>query len=207
MTPILAGGLLSTFSGWMERVRSLSARDRRALLLGALLLGPALGWVGIVRPWTAAMEGLQESHASEEALLLRERALLREAPTLPDRLEAARLQLARKEARLVRSANPALAEAEIVGRIETLARENRALLLEARGLALPLGSEPPAGLVPIRLSVRAESDFEGVLDFLHALEADPLLLRVVGLSLQSEASGVVNFNAVIEAYAPREVET
>jgi hypothetical protein len=67
-----------------------------------------------------------------------------------------------------------------------------------------VGEVPPPGLVPIRLNVRVESDFEGILDFLHALESDPLLIRVVGLSMQAGESGVMNFMAVIEGYAPRE---
>jgi hypothetical protein len=192
------------FRGVRERVRGLSPRDRRALVLGLLVLGPALAWIGVVRPWQRAVAATAENTAAEEALLQRERTLLREAPTLPDRLGAARAALARKEARLVRSANPALAEAEVVGVVEELARESRALFQEARSVALAVGEEPPPGLVPIRLNIRVESDFEGILDFLHALESDPLLIRVVGLSMQAGESGVMNFMAVIEAYAPRE---
>jgi hypothetical protein len=45
------------------------------------------------------------------------------------------------------------------------------------------------------------------LDFLHAIESDPLLIRVVGLSMQAGESGVMNFMTVIEAYAPREEVT
>jgi hypothetical protein len=190
-----------------DRFGGMTSRDRRALLLGLLILGPALGWIGIVRPWQNALVSLEESAEAEQAILRRERALLREAPTLPVRLDEARTQLARKESRLVRSANPALAEAELVGLVEELARESRALFLEARSVALGVGEEPPAGLVPIRLNVRVESDFEGILDFLHALESDPLLIRVVGLSMQAGESGVMNFMAVIEAYAPREEVT
>ncbi|MEX1258847.1 MAG: type II secretion system protein GspM [Gemmatimonadota bacterium] len=190
-----------------DRVRALSTRDRRALLLGLLILGPALGWIGIVRPWQSALASLAETAGAEESLLQRERALLREAPTLPGRLSEARATLARKEARLVQSVNPALAEAEVVGLVEELARANRALFLEARSVALGVGEEPPPGLIPIRLNVRVESDFEGILDFLHAIESDPLLIRVVGLSMQAGESGVMNFMAVIEAYASREEVT
>jgi len=190
--------------GLPDRVRALPSRDRRALLLGLLILVPTLGWIGVVQPWQNALASLAETAEAEEAVLQRERSLLVEAPTLPGRLEEARGSLARKEARLVRSANPALAEAELVGLVEELARESRALFLEARSVALGVGEEPPPGLVPIRLNVRVESDFEGILDFLHALESDPLLVRVVGLSMQAGESGVMNFMAVIEAYAPRE---
>lgn len=196
-----------SLEGLRDRARALSTRDRRALVLGLLILGPALGWIGVVRPWQSALASLAETAEAEESLLQRERALLREAPTFPDRLSEARAALARKEARLVPSANPALAEAELVGLVEELARANRALFLEARSVALGVGEEPPPGLVPIRLNVRVESDFEGILDFLHAIESDPLLIRVIGLSMQTGESGVMNFMAVIEAYAPREEVT
>jgi hypothetical protein len=62
-------------------------------------------------------------------------------------------------------------------------------------------------LVPIRLNVRVESDFEGILDFLHALESESLLLRVVAFSIQRGEEGAMNLSATVEAYAPDEEPT
>jgi hypothetical protein len=198
-----------------DRIRALPDRDRRALLIGVLLLAPALLWIAVVRPYTGAVAELQDRVVSERALLERERSVLREGPMLPARLDAARADLARWESRLIRSANLALAEAEVSSLLEEIARENRVLLQEVRATPVPREATPPAGLRPIRLTARGESDFEGVLSFLHGMEKDPLLLRVVGLSVDRAASGgqgsgnanppqpgAVSFVVIVEAFAP-----
>jgi hypothetical protein len=200
-----------------DRLRALSARDRRALLLGALVLGPALAWLGVVRPYRSTLQSLQDRLASQSALLEREKAVLAEAATFPPRLEAARTALSHWDARFVRSANPALAEAETTAVLEEVARDNRVLLQEVRTLPLPPGTSAPEGLHPIRLSVRGESDFEGVLRFLHGLEQHPLLLRVAGLSVDpvppatggggrgggpATQSGAMTFVVIVEAFIP-----
>ncbi len=199
-----------------DRIAGLPERDRRALLLGALLLVPALLWVGVVRPYAGAVEEIRDRVVSERALLERERAVLREGPGLPLRLESATRELARWEAGLVRSPNLALAEAEVTGLLEELARESRVLLQEVRATPAPPGAPPAAGLRPIRLTARGESDFEGVLRLLHGMERDPLLLRVVGLSVDRPSGGqqgsgggqegtqpgAVSFVVIVEAFAP-----
>jgi len=199
-----------------DLLRGLSSRDRRAFLVGVALLAPALLWVAVVRPYVGALRDLQDRVASERALLEREKAVLAEAPTLPARLEVARLALSQWESRLVQSANPALAEAEVTALLEEVARQSRVLLQEARSIAAPPGTVTPDGLVPLRLSVRGESDFEGVLRFLSGLEQDGLLLRVVGLSVTPVAAtggggrgggpqvqaGTVSFVAIVESFLP-----
>jgi hypothetical protein len=197
-----------------SRIRGMSARDRRALVIGLALLVPALAWIGLVRPYVDTLHELQDRVASEQALLEREKAIMREAHTFPERIAGARQALRRWDASFVTSANLALAEAEITGWLEEIARENRLLLEEVRSVARPPGATAPSGLKPLRLSVRGESDFEGVLRFLHAMERDPMLVRIVGLSVEragragSEGEGngaqpgAMAFIAVIEAFTP-----
>jgi hypothetical protein len=185
-------------------------------MLGAALLVPMLLWAGVVRPYRSALAGLEDRLAAERSLLERERAVLREAPELPGRLEEARVALARWEAGLVHSLNPALAEAEVTALLETIARDSRVLLQEVRAMALPPDAARPEGLVPFRLSVRGETDFEGVLAFLDGMEQEPLLLRIVGLSVEPAAGGggggrgggpavqpgTMTFVAIVEAFVP-----
>jgi hypothetical protein len=197
------------FGGWrlFERFRALPSRDRRAVVLGLTVLVPAVLWLGVARPWWTALQDLRASTVAEQDLLDRERALLRDAPELPGRLSEARAAMARKEALLVQSRNLALAEAVVTEIVEARARESRALLLETRSVARDPFASAPEGLVPIRLNVRVESDFEGILDFLHALEAEPLLLRVFAFSIQPGEDGAMNLSATIEAYAAEEAAT
>jgi hypothetical protein len=199
----------------MDAFHALSSRDRRAIQVGVALLVPALFWVSAVRPYRATLETLQDRLVSERSLLERERAALQEAPTLPLRLESARLALSRWETRFVRSPNPAIAEAEVTSRLEDAARESRVLLNEVRTVAIPRGESSPWGLVPIRLSVRGESDFEGILRFLDGMEQDPLLFRIVGLSMDPVPTGgggrgggaavqrgAMSFVVIVEAFVP-----
>jgi hypothetical protein len=202
---------------WSERVRSLSARDRRALLVGAVVLGPMLLWAGVMRPYLGLLEGYRDRLGAERSLLEREKAVLGEVPTLPGRLDEARSLLARWDARFVHSANPALAEAQVTSLMEAIARESRVLLQEVGAMTLPPEVVPPEGLLPFRLSVRGESDFEGVLRFLHGMEQNPLLIKVVGLSMELVPSsgggrgggppvpeGTMTFVVIVEAYVPGE---
>lgn len=193
--------------GLKQSFMGLSARDQRALRVGGVLLGAAVLWLGVFSPLLGLVDELEGRIQSEQALLVRERAVLREAPELPARAEALRLSLEQWDARMVRSPNLALAEAETTALLQALARENRVLLEEARSAPRPPGASVPVGLDPIRLSLRGESDFEGVLGFLAAMEADPLLIRIVAFSIQQEgagAAGVVNFMAMVETFAPAE---
>lgn len=194
-----------------DRLRALSHRDRRALALGAAILIPALAWVALVRPYLGVLADLQDRAASERALLERELAVLRQAPDVPERMATAERALARWEARFVRSANLPLAEAEVTTELETLARESRVLLEEVSSVTgAAVETEPREGLETLRLRVRGESDFPGVLKFVRGIEDGPLLFRIAGLSIQQPAGsgerapqrGALAFELVVEAFAP-----
>jgi len=201
---------------WLDR---LTERDRSALMIGALLVGPALAWVAGVRPYRAALSETKDLVAAERGLLVRERALIESAPTLLHQLDKARTKAERAERRLVTAANPALAEAELTDYLEATAASSRVLLEEIRSVQPERGQEPPAGLEPLRLAVRGESDLEGVLTFLEAVETSPLLLRIEGLSVEpvmerperrgddddappppARPTGVVDFTIVLQAF-------
>jgi hypothetical protein len=94
-----------------------------------------------------------------------------------------------------------LAEATVTQAIQDRARQSQALLLEARSVARDPLAPAPAGLISIRLNIRVESDFEGILDFVYALEADPLLLRVFAFSIEPDGDGAMTLAATVEAYA------
>jgi len=172
-----------------SRLDTLSPRDRRALVIGAIILMPALAWSGVVQPWLGALEDLKDRLAAEQNLLAREHGILREAPDLPALIEAARSETDRLETRLVRAENPAMAEAEVSSRLERLARVNRVLLQEIRSInGSPPGSAPD-GIVPVYLRVSGESDFEGVLDFLRGVEQDQLLMKIDEVTLGPVSTG------------------
>jgi hypothetical protein len=187
-------------SGLRRRLGHLSSRDRRALLLGGLVLLPALGWILLVRPWLGHLDDLRDRTEAERALLARERAVLAEAPTLPARLEETRVALEREQARLLHAPNLALAEAELARRLQGLSREHRVDLSEVRAVSLPPGISPPPGIQPLRLSLRGTSDFQGILEFVHAVEADPQLLQVLSMSMSPGDEGALSLLLVVQAH-------
>lgn len=197
-------------------LRTLADRDRRAVLLGLAVLLPALLYVTAVRPYRAAIADLRERAAAEHALLQREEALIAGANATDD-MESVHARAGNAAMRLIHAPNVPLAEAEVTGMLETLATLSRVLLVEMRGVEPPRPREDDdvASIRPLRLSVRGESDLEGVLLFLQRIETNPLLLRVVELSIapalqprgDGPANGVVQFGITVEAYTPADEVT
>lgn len=197
-------------------MRNLSPRDRRAVLLGALVLVPALLWVAAVQPYRAALADVRERTATERALLQRELALI-DAGATPAIVMEMEARAQRAALRLVSAPNAPLAEAEVTGFLQELARLSRVLLQELRGVEDRRGrAEESAPLRPIRLAVRGESDLEGVMTFLQRIESSPLLMRVTELSVEPHregrdgtrrADGAVTFSMQIEAYAAPELDS
>jgi hypothetical protein len=214
LVPLRATALLD-----LVLLRRLAPGDRRAILLGLAVLVPALLVVTVVRPYRAALLDLRERTAQERSLLQREQALLAEGATLPGSAAAAERRAQRAAGRLVRAANVPLAEAEVTGFLESVAGLSNVLLQELRGIETRRGEPVVTGnLRPIRLSLRGESDLEGVLTFLHRIETSPLFMRVVELSLEPQyegsartgdrrTTGVLTFALIVEAFAPSDIES
>lgn len=200
-------------------LRGMAPRDRRAVLLGLAALLPALLWIAAIRPYRATLADVQERVAAERALLAREEALLAQSGTMPGAV-AENVQRAERAAlRLVRAPNVPLAEAELTAFLQEIATLTRVLLQDMRSVEPRRGQqENGAGSVrALRLSVRGESDLEGVLTFLQRIEHNPMLLRVSELSIEPQyegnarggdrmPTGVVQFTFVVEAYTPADVE-
>lgn len=200
----------------MSRFDRMPTRDRRALLVGALVLFPGLVWMLGVRPYRASLTELRDRIVQEQDLLERERALLSSGEELVGALRSASEEARSAGRRLVVASNQALAETQVAEALEDAAVESRVLLLELRTVSFRPEAEPPPGTTAFRLSVSGEGDFEGFLAFLRRVETHPLLLRVAGVTLDPVVeeedegiSGVVEFGLVIEGFArlPEDAES
>jgi len=199
----------------------LSDRDRRALLMGVIVIVPVLLWVGAVRPYRSALSDVRERIASERSLLAREQALIENSDDVPDQLRAAAAGADRALRRLVDAPNATAAEAEVTDYIEMSASKSRVLLEEIRGLAPGRRESHPEGIQPIRLAVSGESDLSGVANLLRRIEEGTMLLRVNELSIEpkversaatdsrrsttaarSTPTGYISFTMIVEAYTP-----
>jgi type II secretory pathway component PulM len=165
----------------------LSARDRRALLWGALIAAPVLINVVAVRPYVAALSGTHEAVARERGLLQRELTLLAHAPELPAEIAKARRESAGARARLFAGYDAIEATSALSSYVGNALRGASVNVsqVESRDAA-----SAAAGLREVSIDVRAEGSLDGVLRGLRALESGGRLLRITRVSVErSQAIG------------------
>ena len=160
---------------------ALSTRDRRALRLGMILLTPVIVYSALVRPYVATLGDARAHLDDERRLLARERALVREAPSFPDRRRRASVALGAAWTRIVRGADTISIAASLAGYVSTTA-ESAGLQVEqveSRGAdSLRMAHLGEGGLVASTVELTARGDLERVLRFLSALEAGETYVRV-----------------------------
>lgn len=165
----------------MKRPR-LRARDRRALVLGLVVITPFAVYRVAVEPWLSYRGGLHDALLAERDLLARERAVVGDAADAPGRAAELKTTLAEAQPWLLGGSDPVAASGRLT-RIATdaaqtagiLVQEIRAADTETEGLALR----------EISISLRLLGDLEGLARFLFRLENGERLLRIEGLSLRT----------------------
>jgi type II secretory pathway component PulM len=148
--------------------KSLSARDRRALLWGAAIGATALLIAVGVKPYVRVLNETRDELSTQRELLARERALMGASGRLPAALRKSQGSLAEESTPLFNAVDELSATSDrvLVQQLET--RKAEAL---------------DQGMVAVAVDIRAEGDFEGVLRFLDALERGDKLVRVSALTL------------------------
>jgi len=164
-------------------LRRVSPRDRRALALGVMVLVPVLLFRGVVQPYLRARAALAERLVAQRGLLERELSVFAAAQRLPERRARVAGLLAADAPRMLPGGDPLAGSAELVGYVGEAARRSHVLVseLQSRGS----GAAPAVdGLAPLQVEVRGQTDFEGVLRFLQALERGSRLVRVEAVSIE-----------------------
>lgn len=183
---------------------ALGPRDRRALGVGAAVLVPALLYVGAVQPFLASMSDTRAALAAERQALARERALLAAGTRGVRARHSVDSLVAVQSRRLFEAGDDAIAGAQLSTYLAGMARANRVWIQEAQ--AQP-ASVSPSGVRTFSVAIRAESDFEGVMDFLQAIEGGAKLLRIDALTLaapndadRASSPGVVRLRATLVGF-------
>lgn len=168
---------------WAE----LSDRDRRALRWGALVLAPALAWGLVVSPWLDAVQVRGDRLEARRSLHRAELDLLASDEVFPEAVRTGGRRLAGAAPRLLDSRGEGVAAAGLTQYVEDRARAARVHLTATE----PRPPRPAhTDLTAISLEVTGESDLEGILSFLEALEGgDGRLLRVEGLRIRAAGTG------------------
>lgn len=178
------------------------AQDRRALMIGGIILAVLLVYSRIARP--AFDRYLAEQRAVEEqrALLGREQALVAAAPTLPRVQRDADATLATERPRLFRGDSVA-ATAELSAYVSQVATASGVHLSTIDGRA----PQSARGLVRLSVDVRGEAAWRQVLSFVHHLEASSQLVNVSSIRIERGPRGgplggeTVNVAATLTGYA------
>ena len=160
---------------------SLGSRDRRALRAGIVLLAPAVVYALVVKPYVDALGAARARLSEERELLARESALVREAPTFPDRRRRASTVLGASWTHIVRGADTISIAASLAGYVSGAA-ESAGLQVEqveSRGAdSVRAARLAGGGLVASSVELRGRGDLERVLRFVAALEAGDTYVRI-----------------------------
>jgi len=176
----------------------LSMPDRRALLVGALVLGSALALRVVVKPYLHSRAALAERLREQERLLERELGLVQSAALVVGSMAETTRRFDRVRSRLLEARGPLGATAALVGELGDDARRH-GVLIEA------IESRPPEvlghDLTAVEVDVRGRGDLEGVLRWLHGMESGNRLLRVEQLSLARLEGGATTDSLDTETLA------
>ena len=181
---------------------ALRPQDRRALVTGAVVLALLLGYSRIGRPALENLRGSRRELADQQALLVRERALVAAAPRLPQAQREVKQVLAAESSRLFVGDSVA-ATAELSAYVSQIAT--------AAGVHLTTvdGRTPVTTRALTRLSVdiRGEASWRQALNFLHVLETSGQLVDLVNVRIERGPRGgplggdMVSLGATLAGYS------
>ena len=165
---------------------TMQPRERRTIVIGALVLLPGLLFVYGFRPYQAALSDARDQLATERMALAREKVAIATAQQNPQMQHIADSAMRAMQPRLFEGKDDVMASAELAAYIGDLARGARVWLQDA-------GTRPATaagdGVRTLRVEIRAESDLLGTLMFLQALERGEKLVRVDRLDISKSARG------------------
>ena len=164
---------------------TMSTRDRRAVLLGGVVLLPALLFIWVLRPYQAALADARDQLATERATLSRERAAIATARQNPQLHHLADSAMRAMRPRLFEGRDDVMASAELASYLGEVAGRTRVWLQDASTRPAPASAALAAsdGVRTLRVDLRAESDLQGALRFLQALESGDKLIRIDRLDI------------------------
>ena len=164
------------------RMPNLSARDRRAVAMGAMLLVPAVAWSQGVMPYLRAVREAQGELRRERGLLERELQVLAGAGRYPAEFGAGADRLLAEVPRLIGGGDDGAASAALAGYVRGVAQAARVQLSRVEPAS---SADAGGGVTSLPLEVSGEGDIEGIMTLLHLLETGPKLVHVTGMTLET----------------------
>ena len=177
--------------------RALTARDRRALRIAALVAIPYLAWSLATGPLSRA--GARASAAVEAArtLLARELAIVAEEREYPARRAEGRRALADAAPRLITGTTAGARSAALIAWLQGRARTTEVRISEAAPLADAVDA---AGLAATSVRLAGDGNLEDVMLLLRALESGEKLLRITRLDVERAGDASLDFSLDVTGY-------
>ncbi len=163
------------------RWRRLGANDRRAVLIGAMILGPAVALKLVLLPLVRNWSDLRADIASERSLLAREEQLLAEADRWPARFTADGARLLAAAPRLYDGADQVAGAGALAGYLAQRATVRRVFLQQTELRPTEKAGE---GVSALGVELRGSTDLEGLLRFVQDLESGKPLVRVERIHIE-----------------------
>ena len=188
----------------------MTSRERRTVMIGALVLLPGLLFVYAVRPYRTALAQKRDQLETERSTLARERAAIATARKNPELQHVADSAMRAMRPRLFEGRDDVMASAELAAYLGDVAEGARVWLQDA-GTRPAIAADD--GVRTLRVEIRAESDLLGTLMFLQALEHGEKLVRVDRLDIARSARAddkdgeVLSIVATIAGFAINETPT
>ncbi len=160
---------------------SLSPRDQRAARVGIGVTVAAVVFRLVVLPYAQAERDARSALQRERELFVEERALISGARGFTEAFEVLGERFLAGIPRLLPGGTTAAAQAALARRVDRLAAEGPVVLTRVE----PLPVRPrDDGYVELPLQVEGESDLEGLLGLLAALESGPTLIHLENLVVE-----------------------
>jgi len=189
---------------------TMNQRDRRAVVVGGLVLLPFVLYIWAARPYLAALGDARDQLATERAALARERAAVAAAEHNPRLQHVADSAMRLMQPRLFEGKDDVMASSELAAYLGDVAERSRVWLQDA-------GTRPATvatnGVRNLRVELRAESDLMGALTFIQGLERGEKLVRIDRIDISKSGRGdskdseVLSIAAMVSGFAVGDTST
>ncbi len=162
---------------------TMSAGDRRALTIGAVIVIPSLFLVFAVKPYIAALADVRQQLSVERDAFARERAAVSAAKRNPLMQHVADSAMQAMSPRLFAGRDDVMTSAEVATYLGDVARSSHVWLQDA--------STRPAtaldgGVRALHVEIRGESDLRGIMEFIKSLEGGSKFIRIQRLDISTQ---------------------
>ena len=164
---------------------ALRPRERRLLMLAALLGIVVTGYVWVAEPLIEKHAATRELTLARRGLLARQQRLVARSEGYGRDLDALRAEIERHRARLLAGDKAPVAASEVQKLVKTTAQEAGIEVRSERILA-PVDR---GGYAEVPVEVTLSGPIRGLTTFLHRLEGAPILLAMTDLKVRAPASG------------------